>query len=55
MSEPKKTERPLGLMAKNVLMFVVAAAVAGVLVHLIKSQVFPRLPAPLAELVGARK
>lgn len=55
MTEPKRAERPLGLMAKNVLMFIVAAAVAAVVVHLLKTQVFPRLPAPLAAIVGAQK
>lgn len=54
MSEPKKAGRPLGVLVKNLLMFIVAAAVAGIVVHLVKTQVFPRLPAPLSELAGAR-
>lgn len=43
------------LMIRNLLMFIVAATVAGVVVHLVKTQLFPRLPAPIAELVGAQK
>ncbi|WP_374576533.1 hypothetical protein [Phenylobacterium sp.] len=54
MSNPKSAARPGGLLIRNLLMFLAAAMVAGVVVHLVKTQVFPRLPAPIAELVGAR-
>lgn len=55
LSSPKSAARPLGPLIKNLLMFIVAAAVAGVVVHLVKTQLFPRLPSPIAELVGARQ
>ncbi|HQT52780.1 MAG: hypothetical protein Q8K11_10160 [Phenylobacterium sp.] len=55
MSSPKSAARPLGPLIKNLLMFIVAAAVAAVVVHLVKTQLFPRLPSPIAELVGARQ
>lgn len=55
MSSAKSAARPMGLMIRNLFLFIVAAMVAGVVVHLVKTQLFPRLPAPIAELVGARK
>ncbi|MES2724119.1 MAG: hypothetical protein V4656_13280 [Pseudomonadota bacterium] len=55
MSNLKSAARPLGVLIRNLLMFIVAAAVAGVVVHLVKTQLFPRLPSPIAELVGARQ
>lgn len=53
MTEQAKPAKGAVTLIKNVLMFMIAAVVAGVVAHLVKTQIVPMLTAPPTEQVGS--